>query len=152
MIYLLALSLSSFADSAQVRQIAVYNGYNPSKTTIQAISKASQAYKVPVDKLTAIAIAETGLGKYKKVNVNKNGTKDVGLFQINDINRNTCIEYNLHSDEGSALCAAKLLNLYRKKYPVDYYAVYHSKTKDKKVLYKEKIDAILKKYPKEDKK
>lgn len=148
MLYILLLSLSSFADSARVRQIAVYNGYNPPKTTIQAITNASQKYKVPADKLTAIAIVETGLGRYNKVNKNKNGTKDVGLFQINDINRNTCIEYNLHSDEGSALCAAKLLNLYRKKYPVDYYAVYHSKTPDKKVLYKQKIDAILKKYPK----
>ena len=81
--------------------------------------------------LTAIGIIETGLGKYAKTRNNTNGTQDRGVFQINTVNYPKCVEYNLDSPEGSALCAAKLLSQIKAK-RADYLGVYHSKTPSKK--------------------
>lgn len=142
---LLLLMSLAYADTATVRKIAVINGYNPNKHVMESISRAARAYNVSVEKMTAIAIVETGLGRYTAVKLNKNGTRDKGLFQINDVNKTFCREFNLNTDEGSAFCAAKILSDLKKRYPKDYYGVYHSKTPKYKEAYKEKVDNILKK-------
>lgn len=133
----------SFADSSVIRKIAVNNGFEPNSKVVESISRASKAYNIPVDKMTAIAIVETGLGRYNKNNLNKNGTVDKGLFQINTVNNEFCSEFNLQTNEGSAFCAAKLLNKLRKTHPNEYVYVYHSKTPSKKLIYKQKIDKVL---------
>lgn len=46
---------------------------------------AGKKYKVNPDILLAIAVVESGM-KANAVNVNKNGTKDYGMFQINEEN------------------------------------------------------------------
>lgn len=143
-IALLLISNVCFADTAVVHRIAALNGYAPSKRIKLAISNAAAAYNVPVTKMTAIAIAETGLGRFTITRKNKNGTYDKGLFQINTINKQYCLEYDLYTDEGSAMCAAKLLSKLRKSRPNDYYAAYHSKTPQHKTVYKIKIENILK--------
>lgn len=142
---LLLLFSLAYADTATVRKIAVINGYNPNKHVMESISRAARAYNVSVEKMTAIAIVETGLGRYTAVKLNKNGTRDKGLFQINEVNKTFCREFNLNTDEGSAFCAAKILADLKKRYPKDYYGVYHSKTPKYKEAYKEKVDNILKK-------
>lgn len=125
-----------------VLELAKANGFKPSKRVVEAIVKASGTYGIDVLELTAIGIVETGLGKYAKTRRNRNGTFDKGLFQINTVNVPYCIEYNLDSPEGSALCAAKLLARIKKNRE-DYLGVYHSKTPSKKAVYEQKLSNIL---------
>lgn len=143
MILMFILSLS-WADTATVHRVAAMNGYAPSKAVKQAISNAAEAYNIPVAKMTAIAIVETGIGTFTATKKNKNGTYDKGLFQINSVNKPACMEYDLQTDQGSAMCAAKLLNKLRKKWPLDYYARYHSHTESFRNVYKNKVENVLK--------
>lgn len=128
--------------SKYVINLAKSNGFKPSKRIVNSIVKASEVYYLDPLELTAIAIIESGIGKYSTIRINRNGTRDVGLFQINTINRKQCIEYNLYSPEGSSLCAAKLLSQHKTKRS-DYLGVYHSKTPSLKKKYMQKIGQIL---------
>lgn len=127
---------------SRIIELADSNGFKPSKRIVNAIVNASEQYNVDALELTAIGIVETGLGKYAKTRKNRNGTFDKGLFQINTINEKTCVEYNLDSAEGSALCAAKLLSRIKSKHN-DYLGRYHSKTPSKKATYSKKITKVL---------
>lgn len=110
-----------------VQDLARANGFEPSDRIVKAILKACDLYQIDAMELTAIGIIETGLGKYATTRKNTNGTKDHGVFQINTVNAPKCVEYNLDSPEGSALCAAKLLSEIKSRRK-DYLGVYHSKT------------------------
>jgi hypothetical protein len=127
---------------AQVRSIAKANGFKPNDRIVNAVAEAARTYKVDVAQLTAIGIIETGLGKYTTTRVNKNGTLDKGLFQINTVNHSKCVAYHLDTPEGSALCAAKLLSMIKKVKPDDI-AKYHSKTPKYKARYFKKITKVL---------
>lgn len=129
-------------QTQDVADLAKANGYAPSKRIIESILRASETYHIDALELTAIAIVETGLGKNARTRVNSNGTKDHGLFQINTVNVPKCVEYNLDSPEGSALCAAKLLSGIKAK-RADYLGVYHSKTPSRKVAYMQKVSQVL---------
>lgn len=136
-------SVSSANESeASVQGLAQANGFKPSKRIVKAIVNAAKTYDINPTKLTAIAIVETGLGRYERTVLNKNGTKDVGLFQINEVNHEKCVEYNLESPEGSALCAAKLLSSLKKRHD-DFLGRYHSNTPKHKQRYQEKIKTVL---------
>ena len=126
----------------EIEAMANANGFKPSKRIIEAIVKAADAYQIDAIELTAIGIIETGLGKYARTRSNSNGTHDRGVFQINTVNYPKCVEYNLDSPEGSALCAAKLLSQIKSK-RADYLGVYHSKTPTKKAKYIEKVSKVL---------
>lgn len=132
-----------------VRSIASANGFAASGRVVKAISRASKYYNIDEAELTAIAIVETGLGKYAATRVNQNGTVDQGLFQINSVNQPYCSEYDLSSPEGSAMCAAKLLARIRLNHD-DYIGRYHSKTPTLKIKYTNKIIKVLNTQPKED--
>ena len=125
-----------------VQDLAKANGFEPSKRIIDAIVAASDLYQIDAMELTAIGIIETGLGKYAKTRKNTDGTHDRGVFQINTVNAPKCVEYNLDSPEGSALCAAKLLSTIKAK-RADYLGVYHSKTPTKKRAYMQKVSQVL---------
>lgn len=125
-----------------VQDLANANGFEPSDRIVKAILRASDQYQIDAMELTAIGIIETGLGKYATTRKNTNGTKDHGVFQINTVNMPKCVEYNLESPEGSALCAAKLLSTIKAKRK-DYLGVYHSKTPTKKVAYMQKVSQVL---------
>jgi hypothetical protein len=129
-------------QSQDVRDVALANGFTPSERIVNAILRASETYQIDSIELTAIAIVETGLGKNAKTRVNSNGTKDHGLFQINTVNAPKCVEYNLDSPEGSALCAAKLLSQIKAR-RADYLGVYHSKTPSRKLVYMQKLDQVM---------
>lgn len=125
-----------------VEDLAKANGFKPSKRIIDAIVNAADQYQIDALELTAIGIIETGLGKYAATRKNTNGTHDKGVFQINTVNYPKCIEYNLDSPEGSALCAAKLLSEIKTRRK-DYLGVYHSKTPTKKARYLAKVSRVL---------
>lgn len=132
--------------SSEVEELAKANGFKASKRIIDAILIASETYSLDHLEMTAIAIVETGLGSNTKTRKNSNGTYDKGLFQINTVNYPKCVEYNLDSFEGSALCAAKLLSSIKSK-RADYIGVYHSKTCRKdfcpKKTYMQKVTQVL---------
>lgn len=147
LIALLLLSSQAKAnDFKDVQDLALKNGFKPSKQVIRAVVKAARWYGLnPLD-LGAIGLIETGLGKFNQDTVNKNGTVDTGIFQINTINKSKCIEYDLNTPEGSALCAAKLLAKIKRHYASkdpQWSAIYHSKTKSYKEKYFRKIAKVL---------
>jgi hypothetical protein len=122
--------------------LAKSNGFSPSQRDVQAIAYASEQWHIDAKELTAIAIIETGIGTNKLTNVNSNNTVDLGLFQINTVNYPKCVEYNLSSPEGNAMCAAKLLHMLKVKRK-DYIGAFHSKTKKYKIVYMQRINGIL---------
>lgn len=137
------IGLNSEASSLQdVKALALANGFRPTDRIVNAIVEASKTFKVDAKTLTAIAIIESGIGKYAKVRLNRNGTKDIGLFQINTVNLPKCKAFNLETPEGSAMCAAKLLSLIKVKSPSDV-AKYHSKTPSKKEGYYLKMSKVI---------
>jgi hypothetical protein len=141
-ILIVIAALKASAGESEIIALAQANGYKPSLRIVRAILGASIKYKVKAKELTAIAILETGLGKYSKPRLNPNGTIDRGLFQINTVNYSKCVEYNLDSPEGSALCAAKLLSNIR-SHRADYLGAYHSKTPKHKKAYLDRMALVL---------
>ena len=139
---ILIAELASANEFTKVKALANANGFTPDERIIQAVVDASKRYGIKATDLAAVGILETGLGKYNTIRNNTNGTQDQGLFQINTVNAPRCIEYNLDSYEGNALCAAKLLKSLKLKRP-DYLGAYHSKTPTKKALYLKKLNGIL---------
>jgi len=147
LIYIALAFLNSESEARAVKDdiksLANANGYYPTDRVILAIERASKVYNINALNLTAIAILETGLGKYSKTRMNNNGTIDKGLFQINSVNFPKCVEYNLDSPEGSSLCAAKLIHDLKRERPTDYLGAYHSKSPKKKEQYLNKINLVL---------
>lgn len=126
----------------RVKALALANGFQASDAVADAIAKASKAFDVDAMQLTAIGIIESGLGKYAKTRLNKNGTHDKGVFQINTVNFAKCKEFHLETLEGNAFCAAKLLSQIKMAKPSDV-AKYHSKTPTKKRAYFAKLTKVL---------
>src|SRR5271166_3546125 len=81
------------SDFANVKRLATKNHLNPPNRIIKAIVIAARWYEIDPLELTAIGIIETGLGKYNVDVVNKNGTVDTGLFQINTVNQSKCVAF-----------------------------------------------------------
>ena len=114
---------------AQVKALALANGFEATDQVADAIAKASKAYEIDAMQLTAIGIIESGLGKNPKAKMrkNSNGTHDRGVFQINTVNWPKCREFQLDTVEGTAFGAAKLLPQSKINKPADL-GKYHSKT------------------------
>jgi len=111
---------------------------------LAVIIKAATAYNVAPDKLIRIAYVESRF-KENAVRHNRNGTTDIGIFQINTVHVNsTCKEYNVSTLQGNAFCAAKLLSMHKKKQHIDKYWVgrYNSKTPSLKHKYYLKLQAV----------
>jgi hypothetical protein len=143
---LLGMNQAKASDSSiqdQVVELANKNGLKPSNRIVNAILQASERYDINALELTAIGILESGLGKYARNRVNKNGTVDKGVFQINTVNYGACIEYNLTSIEGNAFCAAKILSSIKSEHSNDYLGRYHSKTNYRKLAYINRVNNIL---------
>jgi hypothetical protein len=104
----------------------------------------------PINKVTkALLSAISQLESNKQldsVRINKNGTVDLGPFQINSVNWSKCVGLKLQSYQGGAACATRLLNKHLKRASHDpcWFASYHSKTPQKKIYYCKKINEILK--------
>lgn len=138
--------MNAQADNfSDVMVLAKRNSFKPSNRVVTAIVNAAETYQLDPVELASIAVLETGMGKFNKSRLNKNGTIDKGIFQINTVNAKTCIEYNLDSIEGSSLCAAKLLKSIKNRFKKDPKAVarYHSGTKKFKDIYYSKLTKVL---------
>jgi hypothetical protein len=136
----LALVLKAWDASAGTLEAhAARKGFKPSTSVIAAIKHASKAYGVDERSMLAIALIESSFNP-NAYNVNVNGTVDVGLFQINSVvAKEECIEYNLWSAKGSALCAAKMIAKHKKTGDPLYLGRYHSSRKDLKLNYYKKV-------------
>lgn len=134
------------SEYGKVLALAQRNGLEPDKSVILLILGASHLYDVDPLDLAAIGILETGLGKYNRIEYNSNKTIDVGIFQINTVNRSKCSEFDLNSVKGSTYCAAKLLGQIKRHFQhkdPQWKARYHSKTKSHKRMYFEKMTKVL---------
>lgn len=112
--------------------------------TIRIIDLASKEFSIKTEYLLKIAYIESRF-KTKAVNINKNGTVDVGLFQINTIHWNTtCKGLNIFTTKGNAFCAAKLLKRAKRYKENDEYWLgrYHSKTPSLKRKYYKLINGV----------
>jgi len=114
------------------------NGFVAHSKTVLAIIAASKAYNVKPTHLAAIAVVESGFGRYARTRLNRNGTVDRGVFQINSVNNKKCAAFNLDTVEGNAFCAALILS------HMPDVASYHSRTPSKKMIYSKKITQVLK--------
>lgn len=112
---------------------------------LQIIFEAADKYKLNADRLVRIAYVESRF-KHDAIRQNKNGTIDIGYFQINSIHwHTTCKEYDVTQFKGNAMCAAKLLAMHKlsashkdKLWP----SRYHSKTPSKKAAYARKLASV----------
>ena len=98
--------------------------------------------------LKAIAFLESSHGTNTRLNKNKNGTYDIGPFQINSVHWNTtCKDLNLARQHDNTVCAARLIKAASKHASKDkaWVGRYHSKTPSLKLQYHNKVDKILKK-------
>ncbi|EJH1737861.1 lytic transglycosylase domain-containing protein [Escherichia coli] len=100
---------------------------------------AGEKYNIPPSLLKAIAERESGF-RTAAVNVNKNGSKDYGIMQINDLHLKRLGEMGYTKEDLikspclSVLYAAKLLNEFMLKYGRGWEAVgaYNAGTSPKK--------------------
>jgi Transglycosylase SLT domain len=108
-----------------------------------AIISASRAHNVNPKDLYQVLKVESGPKIFKGVKLNKNGTFDIGPFQINSIHINRkCREYILVKVEDNANCAAKLIKEIERKYSKkepNWLSRYHSNTPEKRKIYEEKL-------------
>lgn len=132
------------ADPRALQVYASELGFKAPIEAFRAIDTASKTYSMDPQKLVRIAIVESSIN-HRAINTNMNGTKDIGLFQINTVIVNTdCVEFNIYNIQGNALCAAKLL-LHHKVYAKtdsDWIGRFHSKNPIKKAAYVRRLANI----------
>jgi hypothetical protein len=119
-----AANLSQY-QKAKIINVANYYGLNPNK-------------------LIRIAYVESNFNQ-DAIRHNKNGTVDVGFFQINTVHATTTCKYlDLYSFEGSLECAAILVAFHKRYSDADpmWLARYHSKTKSLKAKYYKKLQSV----------
>ena len=108
----------------------------------RAIEEAARLHGVKREYLRAIAMVESSGRTNPPDRINKNGTIDRGMFQINSINWHKCIPLNLRNPGGSARCAARLIRKIKPKNLYDL-AKYHSKTPKYRERYADKLRRAL---------
>lgn len=147
MLLMLALGLPSGAWAKEPTKATPQKPAKVSHNALtQAIKRAAKAYDVDPRALAAIAYLESSGGKFVGLRHNRNGTWDVGAFQINSIHWDTtCAAYNVHVLKGNAMCAAKLLRSHRRHRDSDphWRGRYHSKTPSRKQVYATKLEKIM---------
>lgn len=108
-----------------------------------AIKDASKEYNINPEYLYQVLKVESGPKIYKGIRLNKNGTFDIGPFQINSIHINhKCKEFILVRIDHNTRCAAKMIKEIRRKYShkdVNWLSRYHSNTPEKRKIYEKKL-------------
>jgi hypothetical protein len=109
----------------------------------QAIDLASKQHRVNPEHLYQVLKVESGPKVFNGVRLNKNGTFDIGPFQINSIHiNNTCKEYILTNIQDNANCAAKMIRKIQRKWShkdENWLSRYHSNTPEKRKIYEKKL-------------
>lgn len=128
-------------DVEAIMQLA--EDYRPERSIAVTVARIARNYGIEPRELAALAMIESGFNPRVSSRLNANGTTDVGMFQINSVNRVKCKKYNIETLEGNTHCAAMILAELKTKRS-DYLGAFHSKTPSKKIVYLEKIRVILK--------
>lgn len=108
------------------------------------LKMACKEYKVNYNDMMRIAYIESAF-RVDALNKNRNGTIDVGLFQINSIHHNTtCAGLNVYTVKGNVYCAVKLVAGLKKYKAVDKHWIgrYYSKTPSLKRRYVARLERI----------
>lgn len=116
----------------------------PPITVLKVIYKAAKRFDVDSQDLIKIAFLESSFRANAK-RVNRNGTIDVGMFQVNSVHWNTtCRAFDVFTLKGNAECAAKLLMLAKRGSETDPHWIgrYHSKTPSRKIKYSSKVASL----------
>lgn len=109
-----------------------------------AIAKAAHKYSIDVRLMRAIASVETNMGASSLLRRNKNGTYDLGLYQINSVNWPLCKHLDLISAQGNAECAALILARHKHASKgATYWTAYHSKTPSRAAQYEARVRKVL---------
>lgn len=141
----LVLEFTVHADPAWLQKYGMKLGArNSDLNAYTAIDTAARLYGLDAKRMVRIAFLESRIN-HKARNLNKNGTTDIGLFQINTVLReNDCVEFNTFNVTGNAMCAAKILATHKKHKATDpqWYGRYHSKTPSKKAEYVHRLAEI----------
>lgn len=121
------------------------NAQSINYSDLQTIFKAADTYKLNANDLVRIAYVESKF-KHDAIRKNKNGTIDIGYFQINSVHfGTTCKEFDILNFEGNAMCAAKILSKHKTKSRTNdtsWIGKYHSKTAKYKAIYNQKLNSV----------
>lgn len=109
---------------------------------VRAIVQAANAYGIDAQALVKIGYVES---RYNQgaIRHNKNGTIDVGMFQVNSVHwSKECKGLDVTTLQGNADCAAKLIAGHATHAATDsaWLGRYHSKTPSKKLYYAKQLD------------
>src|SRR4051812_46541951 len=103
----------------------------PDAKTVKVIYSVAKTFDIDAQDLIRIAYTESKF-KVDAVRVNKNGTIDYGMFQVNSIHWTTsCKEFDIKTLKGNASCAAKLIKAIKARHgdtDINWLGRYHSKT------------------------
>lgn len=109
------------------------------------LKQACKQYKVSYNDMIKIAYIESTF-RIDALNKNRNGTIDVGLFQINTVNHKSCAErgYDVYTLKGNIYCAVYIVAGHKKykRFDKHWLGRYHSKTPSKKLAYITKLERV----------
>lgn len=141
---LLSITFTLSATAAHLKTLANKWGYKAPTSVFETIAKVSNKEKIDPVHMLKIAVIESKL-KHSSIHFNKNKTIDVGLFQINTVNKTgICRNLNIYTLEGNTECAAKLIKGHKKFEQLDslWLARYNSKTLINKITYYRKLSNL----------
>ncbi len=140
-----ALSVNAYAGRSDtpssLQAYAAGLGFKRTVEPFKAIYWASLRNDVDARKLVRIAIIESGVD-VRAQRLNKNGTRDYGMFQINTVAKaRWCPKARIFNTFENADCAAKIISHFKKKKSADPYWIgyYHSGTPSRKINYVNKL-------------
>ena len=116
----------------------------PAMADIIAMVKASEKYGIDVQALVKIGYVESRYNQ-AAIRVNKNGTIDVGMFQVNSVHwSKECKGLDVTTLQGNADCAAKIIagHAIHAAADKDWLGRYHSKTPSKKRGYARQLAKV----------
>lgn len=118
--------------------VALGDSARPSIEVLKTIHEVSTENGLDSNDLIKIAYVESRF-KIDAIRSNKNGTVDVGLFQVNSIHwSSTCKGLDVFSVRGNTQCAARLIKMHKKSashFDTKWLGRYHSKTPSLKTKY-----------------
>lgn len=115
----------------------------PSIATLRLINKVAHAHGIDSQDMVRIAAIESRFDQGAR-RVNRNGTVDVGMFQVNSVQWDTvCKGLDVFNLKGNAECAARIIAGHKKHASNDaaWLGRYHSKTPSKKLAYYNRLMA-----------
>jgi len=126
--------------------LGLFSGPLPALTvqqaTLQVIYEVAHQYNIDAQDLLQIALTESSFNQRAK-RVNKNGTVDWGMFQINSVHwTTTCRHFDIRTLRGNAQCAATIIASLQARHGAkdpNWIGRYHSATPSRKRAYVKRL-------------